>query len=103
VARELLYAPEAIADLEEIYRFIAEHSPLRAVAFVGHIRRRCRLLVDSPELGPTRPNLGKGVRIYPMRRRVVVAYVISTSTVEALRVFYGGRDYQALMARSKSS
>jgi len=98
VARELVYAPQAVADLEEIYRFMAEHSPDRAAAFIADIRRRCRWLLDSPELGPVRPKLGKGVRIYPMRRRVVVVYAIRTSTVDVLRVFYAGRDYETLMA-----
>jgi len=102
VRRELVYAPQAVADLEEIYGFIAEDSPDRAAAFVAEIRRRCGLLLDSPELGPRRPKLGNGVRIYPMRRRVVVVYVIGASTVEVLRVFYAGRDYEALMAGSRT-
>jgi toxin ParE1/3/4 len=100
--RELVYAPQAVADLEEIYSFIAQDSPDRAAAFVADIRQRCHLLLDSPELGPRRPNLGKGVRIYPMRRRVVVVYVIRAAAIEVLRVFYAGRDYEALMTGSRT-
>jgi toxin ParE1/3/4 len=100
--RELVYAPQAVADLEEIYRFIAQDSPDRAAAFVADIQQRCRLLLDSPELGPRRPNLGKGVRIYPMRRRVVVVCVIRTSAIEVLRMFYAGRDYEALVTGGRT-
>ncbi len=98
MVRELVYAPQAVADLEEIYRFIAKDSPERAARFVADIRRRCRVLQDIPELGPARPAFGRGVRIYPMRRRVVVVYVVTTSTIDVLRVFYAGRDYETVMA-----
>ena len=57
--RELLYRPHAEEDFREIYFFIAADSPERARNFVREIRRRCRLLVDVPELGPARPDLGR--------------------------------------------
>ena len=47
MALELLYALEALADLEEIYRFIAEHSPDRAAALVADIRQRYSLRLDK--------------------------------------------------------
>jgi toxin ParE1/3/4 len=97
MARELVYAPQAIADLDEIYAFIADDSPDRAERFIADIRRRCRHLIETPELGVARPDLGAEIRIYPMRRRIVVAYCFTDRTVDVLRVFYAGRDFEALL------
>ena len=97
MARELVYAPQALSDLDEAYGFIAEDSPERALKFINDIRQRCQRLIDTPELGTARPKFGLGVRIYPMRRRIVVVYTFTALTVDVLRVFSAGRDCEALM------
>lgn len=98
---DLVYRPDAKEDLENIFRHIALESPERAFAFVNLIRDRCALLQVVPALGPARPQLGAGLRIYPIRRRVVVVYLIGDATIEIVRVFYGGRNIEALLARRR--
>jgi toxin ParE1/3/4 len=98
---DLVYRPDAKEDLDNIFRHIAVDSPERAFAFVNVIRDRCALLRVVPKLGPVRPQLGHGLRIYPIRRRVVVVYLIGDAAVEIVRVFYGGRNIDALMARRR--
>lgn len=61
------------------------------------IRRRCRNLRAHPELGPARDDLGAGIRVYPMPKRVLVAYRISDDVVVIVHVFSGGRDYEAVL------
>jgi toxin ParE1/3/4 len=80
-----------------VFDLIAADAPARAFAFVEAIRERCGALKAHPQLGPARDELGAGVRILPMFRRVVVADPISENHVEILRIFYGGRDHAALM------
>ncbi|TWT09507.1 type II toxin-antitoxin system RelE/ParE family toxin [Reyranella sp. CPCC 100927] len=99
--RELIYRPLAEEDLQDIYLYIAADNPQRAFDFVSDIRSRCVLLCDTPALGPSRPRLGAGLRIYPIRRRVVVIYRVLETAIEVVRVFYGGRDIETLLADSE--
>lgn len=95
--RRLVYRPAALADLDDIYDHIAPENPRRAASFVEDIRGRCRNLIAHPELGPARDDLARGIRIYPMLRRVVVAYRIADEAVVVTRVFAGGRDHEAIL------
>jgi toxin ParE1/3/4 len=82
----LTYRPAALADLDAIYDFIEMDSPSRALDFVQDIRSRCRKLIAHPQIGPPRDDLGTGIRIYPMRGRIVV-YRLRLDAIEILRVF----------------
>ena len=93
---KLLYRPAAREDLDSIFDFIAPDSPDRALGFVEQIRTQCLILRDFPDLGRERTDLGPGIRLLPMFGRVVVAYRSLPDAVEVVRVFYGGRDYEAL-------
>jgi plasmid stabilization system protein ParE len=48
---EVIFAPKAIARLEEIVRCIAEDDPGAAERFGTELVRRAELLSDFPELG----------------------------------------------------
>lgn len=91
------YRPDAIADLAEVYRFIATQGQSRnvALAFVRRIRDRCRKIGDAPNGGRPRDDLQAGLRTVPFERSTVIAYRVG-KTVEIVNVFYGGRDYEAL-------
>ncbi len=94
---DLTYRPAALADLDVIYDTIEQDDPRRAARIVDDIRRRCRTLPTFPMLGPARDDLAPGIRIYPMPRRVVVAYRITPFSIEITRVFWGGQDYEAIV------
>jgi toxin ParE1/3/4 len=98
MARKLIYRPRAAEDLEAIYRFIAQDSPARAFSFIERIQKRCDLLRDAPEQGRARPDLRSNLRIVPFGRSVVIAYQITENSVEIVRIFYGGQDYEAIMS-----
>jgi toxin ParE1/3/4 len=98
MALKLVHRPRAQEDLEAIYRFIAQDSPTRAFGFVERIQKRCELLRNSPQQGRARPDLAPDLRIIPYGRSVVIAYRIVENTVEVLRVFYGGQDYETIMS-----
>lgn len=93
----LIYSGLALADLEEIFDFIAADNPQRAWTYIEDIRKACRDLCHSPLIGIERANLRPGLRIFPLWRRVIVAYELLPDELLVLRVFTGGRDYKALM------
>lgn len=90
---------EAIADLEEVYDFIVSSGgpPEVAFGFVQRIRARCEKIGLVPEGGVARPDLGEGIRLVPFEKSAVLAYRIHDEAIEIVNVFYGGRDYEALM------
>ena len=91
------YRPEAIEDLQQIYRFIADASQSHRVAaeFIERIMRRCRAIGDAPNGGRPRDDLHPGLRTVPFEKSAVIAYVVP-GQVEITNIFYGGRDYEAL-------
>ncbi len=97
--RNLFYRPEARADLAKLYDYIAEQSGHeRAIGYIRRIQASCEKLKTFPESGRRRDELRPGVRILGFERRVVIAYmVLPSGDVEIGRVFYGGRDYEALI------
>lgn len=90
---------QAIADLEEVYDFIVDGGgpPAVALAFLQRIRARCEKIGLAPEGGVARPDLGHGIRLVPFEKSAVLAYRLHDDAVEIVNVFYGGRDYEALM------
>jgi len=94
---KVTYRPEALEDLQQIYRIVAEASQSHQVAsgFVQRIMLRCRAIGDVPKGGRPRNDLAEGLRTVPFEHSAVIAYVLDT-TVEITNIFYGGRDYEAL-------
>ncbi|WP_392893210.1 type II toxin-antitoxin system RelE/ParE family toxin [Pseudomonas migulae] len=60
--RQLKFAAMAREDLQQIARFIAKDSPVRARSFIGEIRTLCERLVDQPEMGVSQEDYAKGLR-----------------------------------------
>lgn len=94
---EVVYRPDAIADLQQIYRGVAEASQSHDVAsrFVRRIMERCRKIGNVPQGGRARDDLMPGLRTVPFERRAVIAYIVA-DRVEITNIFYGGRDYDTL-------
>jgi toxin ParE1/3/4 len=98
MALKLTYRPHAETDLEAIYRIIAQDKPASAFSFIDKIQRRCDLLRVSPKQGRARPDLRAGLHVIPYGRSVVIAYQVAGDTIEILRIFYGGQDYETIMS-----
>ncbi|WP_313617358.1 type II toxin-antitoxin system RelE/ParE family toxin [Agrobacterium sp.] len=88
---KVIYRPEAIADLKDIYRIVAGVSRSHEVAsdFVDRIMARCRKIGNAPHGGAPRDDLEPGLRTVPFERRAVIEYR-AEKDVEILNVFYGG-------------
>ena len=99
MAHSIGFAPEAEADLIELYDYIAAHSdPERALAYVERITETCRGLATFPARGTPRDDIRAGLRVTSIARRVVIAYHVASGTVTIDRVLYGGRDLATAFA-----
>lgn len=94
---KVVYRPEALGDLRQIYLDIAEISQSHVTArrFVKRIMARCRKIGNAPNGGRPRDDLAPGLRIVPFEHSAVIAYHVADA-VEIINVFYGGRNYEAL-------
>ncbi|MBA1139418.1 type II toxin-antitoxin system RelE/ParE family toxin [Mesorhizobium neociceri] len=93
----VVLSENAISDLEAIASYILEARGSENVAkgFVDRIRERCQSIGNAPRGGRSRDDISLGLRTVPFEHSAVIAYVIESDAV--LNIFYGGRDYEALM------
>lgn len=96
MAYKVIFTEAAIADLEQIVRYIARDDPPAA-------ERMGTRLLDQAETLHALPHRGKAIRLREgVRRLVVPPYLLlyrvieSNGSVEVLRFWHGARDQQDL-------
>lgn len=96
---EVVILETALADILSIATYIAEQSKSLnvALAFTDRIEKRCYKIGGVSHIGALRPEFGDGIRLVPFEKSAVVLYRIHEETVEVVRVFYGGQDYDTIM------
>ncbi|WIY83526.1 type II toxin-antitoxin system RelE/ParE family toxin [Propionimicrobium sp. PCR01-08-3] len=101
--RRIVYSPRAREQLTDLYTWIADRSgfPDRAEGYVSAILDYCDGLTKFPFVGVARDDLRPGLRTIGFRRRVVIAFAVTDDTVEILGIYYGGRDYETLIAGTR--
>ena len=62
---------------------------------LGQIEAKLRLLAVNPALGPARPDIAPELRLFPIRRYVVL-YRALPDGIEVVRVVHGMRELRAL-------
>jgi toxin ParE1/3/4 len=103
VTHRVVFAPEALDDLRDLYDVIADASlPERALAYVEALRRHCLGLAEFPERGTRRDAIRPGLRTLGYRRRVTIAFQVTGSTVTILRLLYAGRDLEGLAGQDEA-
>ena len=98
--RKVILRPTAETDLTALYHSMTERSgySARAMEYIRRMRAYCETLAAFPERGRRRDDLRPGLWIIGFERRVVIAHMIlDTGDVEIGRIFYGGRDCEAIM------
>lgn len=89
------YSAAANADIEGIALYLFDLNPVAAHNFVNALEETCELLAGHPLLGRSRPELGEGVRSFPIGNYLVF-YLPAAEGVDVARVIYGGRDLPKL-------
>jgi|SRR6478735_448104 toxin ParE1/3/4 len=83
----------------DLYAWIAAAStPDIAERFVVSIMGRCDRLADFPIVGAARDDIRPGLRTLGYRRRAVIAFAVTETTIEIIGIHYGGRDIDAILA-----
>jgi toxin ParE1/3/4 len=88
----------AIADLDEIWDYVATESGSHEIArgLIASISKRFLLLAEQPYAGRNRDrDFGPGSRSFPVREYVIV-YSVEDRDVLILRVVHGRRDLERL-------
>lgn len=86
----IVRSPRAREDLIELWTHIAADNPSAADRMLDRIEAKLRLLADTPRLGPARPDIAEGLRLFPIRRYVVL-YRELPDGIEIVRVVRGMR------------
>jgi toxin ParE1/3/4 len=97
---KIIYRPDALNDIEAIEDHIYEHSqsnifPQRAL---HRLFRRIERIGLAPLGGKPRDDLTPGLRTVPFEDKAVIAYLAFDDRIEIVRVFYGGRDWETVLA-----
>ncbi len=96
----LRISPEAEADLDDIWLYIAKESRSaeRADRFLDQFVIFFDRLAGNPYLGRPRDDLRRGYRSFPVGEYVVIYRVGEAEEVLVLRIIHGSRDIQALVS-----
>jgi toxin ParE1/3/4 len=98
VTRKVVYTPDAQADLDELFAWIADRADeATAERYMRRIRRPCERLDLFPERGTKRDDIAPGLRTFGVERRVTIAFKVYDDRVSIIRVLYGGRDVEAVL------
>ena len=89
----------ARSDLQSIFDYIAGASQNFDIAlkFVSRIEARCEKIGSAPSGGRPRDDILPGLRIVPFEHSTVILYVVENDRVRITNIFYGGREYEALL------
>ena len=95
-----VFTPEAEEQLVSLYRYIAAAgSPEPAARYTDSIVAFCEELAAFPHRGRARDDIRPVLRTIGFRRRVIVAFAVTSRVVLIVGVFYGGQDYEALLTQ----
>jgi toxin ParE1/3/4 len=86
--------PQADADLDAIWSYIAVDNVSAANALIERIGQVFKMLVQNPLAGRERPDLQGGLRSFPVGSYLVF-YVPAFDGVEIVRVMNGRQDIGA--------
>ncbi len=92
------YSADANADIEEIAFYISDLNPVAAHHFLNALEEACELLAGHPLIGRPRPELGEGLRSFPIGNYLIF-YVPAPDGIDVARVIYGGRDLPEVFRR----
>ena len=83
--------PLALADLAEIWSYIADDSEVNADRFLDRLETKLKLLATQPTMGRARPELMADLRSFPFERYVFF-FVAAPDGIEIVRVVHSARD-----------
>jgi toxin ParE1/3/4 len=97
LSRKLVVRQIALADLKNIYDYIAERAgDDTANDYVSRIDAATSKLVDYPDYGTPQDHLMPGLRSISFERRIRIFYLSGEDVVEVARVIHISRDLRLI-------
>lgn len=93
--RRVTRRPQALADILEIWDYIADDDPGAADRWIDRLDAAFNLLSTQPLMGRMRPELATGVRSFPFGRYVIF-YAPLDDGIDVVRVLHGARDIDGI-------
>lgn len=95
---QVIFSPEAQAQLVDLWRYIAEAgSPATAARYTEALVSYCESLSMFPMRGVARDDVRAGLRITHFKKRAIIAYAVQADEVFIVGIFYGGQDYAGIL------
>ena len=98
---KIIWSDAAIADLHEIWAYLAQHDPQAAVRMGRGILAHVRVLANFPYIGPAYLRGSRGTLREIVVRPYRIFYDVSedSQSVEILHVWHGARDEPTFESR----
>lgn len=98
---KVVFTPAAISDMRDIYNYITEDSGYsdRALDYINKLRAGCERMCILPLRGQKRDDIRPNLRTTALDKRAVAAFEVEEDNhiLRILGVYYGGRDYAAIL------
>ena len=97
--RRVIFSEPTYDDFINIYLRIEEFAGSGvAEAYVKRLQAHCLRFEIASERGHRRDDLSPGLRVTGFERRVTILFTVTDEEVVILRAFYGGVDWEPLLA-----
>lgn len=96
----VVFTPEAEEQLADLYNYIANMATLAAAqGYTAAIVDYCAEMKNFPHRGTQRDDIRPGLRISNYRGNAVIAFAVDDAAmvVTIVGIFYGGRNYLAIL------
>jgi toxin ParE1/3/4 len=98
-ARQVFFAPEAVADLEAIADWVAGVAGAAvATAYIDRLEDYCMRLDIASERGLSRDDVRSGLRVVGFEKKLTIAFIVEADSVTILRIHAGGRSWADVLA-----
>ena len=94
--KKVVFSLESIEDLENIWFYIAQDSPIRADGFIDKLRDICKENFSIfPKIGSPRDYLTEGLLAFPYRNYMIY-YRYHSEQVEVVRILHDSLDMERI-------
>lgn len=98
MTRRLVVTPEAKAQLNGLYEYLAQEASLDiATRYIDAVMARIAGLTDFPHRGTSRRDIRPGLRTVPFRRRLTIAYAVTPKEVRIIGIAGTGQELHELL------
>jgi toxin ParE1/3/4 len=94
----VLIRSEALLDLDDIFDYIADDSPDRAIAFIQKLHGQIEKLAATPGMGRRRDELLSDLRGMAYGNYMIF-YFPTNDGIDVVRVINGARDIEAIFQK----